>query len=147
MGKAAFLNNNQVKSNIWGLQKMMKSKGLDAFYVPSSDIFLNEYVPLEDCHRYYFTNFTGSTAEVVVPVSGKVLLFVDGRYFEQADLEVDQNLVEVVKVELNFGLRNMLLNKLVERKLKNIGVEGDRIDLALLSLLKTVSKFKKKLYK
>lgn len=145
MAKPAFLSKDQVKSNVSKLQAFMKKEGLDAFYFSSSDIFLNEYVPLEDCHRYYFTNFTGSTAEVLVLKNGKVQLFVDGRYFEQADLEVDPNIVEVVKVELNFGIRNSMLLKLETLKINKLGVEGDRLDLALLSQFKNaceVSLFK-----
>lgn len=139
MAKASFLDKNQIKSNISNLQKMMEKHKLDAFYVASSDIFLNEYVPLEDCHRYYVTGFTGSTAEVLVVKNGKVKLFVDGRYYEQADLEVDPKFVEVVKVELNAGIRNMLLKTVADLKLKKIGAEGERLDLSMLGELNKLS--------
>lgn len=139
MAKASFLDKNQIKSNISSLQKMMEKHKLDAFYVASSDIFLNEYVPLEDCHRYYVTGFTGSTAEVLVVKGGKVKLFVDGRYFEQADLEVDPKLVDVVKVELNAGIKNVLLKTITELKLKKVGAEGERLDLSMLAELNKLS--------
>lgn len=140
MSKKAFLSQDQVKSNILNLKKYMKESHLDGIYFSSNDIFLNEYAPLEDCHRYYVTNFTGSTAEVIVPREGKVLLFVDGRYFEQADLEVDLSLVEVVKVDQSVGLRNSLLKTIEEKKLKLLGVEGDRIDLNLLKSFEMVTR-------
>lgn len=139
MAKASFLEKNQIKSNISNLHKMMEKHKLDAFYVASSDIFLNEYVPLEDCHRYYVTGFTGSTAEVLVVKNGKVKLFVDGRYFEQADLEVDPKLVEVVKVELNAGIKNVLLKTIADLKIKKIGAEGERLDLSMLGELNKLS--------
>ena len=98
MAKSGFISNDQIKKNINALKSFMKSKKLDSFYLSSSDIFLNEYVPLADCHRYYVTGFTGSTAELIVPVEGRAILFVDGRYYEQADIEVDPSIVHVCKV-------------------------------------------------
>lgn len=35
-------------------------------------------------------------AEVLVPATGKVRLYVDGRYHEQADLEVNHDEIEVI---------------------------------------------------
>jgi Xaa-Pro aminopeptidase len=98
-------------------------------------------VPLEDCHRYYLTGFTGSTAEVLLPVDGKVILFVDGRYYEQADLEVDSNLVEVVKVPLSKTLKQAMLETIKNKNFKTLGAEGDRLDLALASEFKNIINF------
>jgi Xaa-Pro aminopeptidase len=140
MAKVTFLSADEIKTNIKNLQNFLGKSKVDAIYLSSGDIFLNEYVPLEDCHRYYVTNFTGSTAEVLVPKSGKVCLFVDGRYFEQADLEVDPNLVEVVKVDMNTGLRQALINKISLLKVKVLALEGDRTDLNLASLFESKTK-------
>jgi Xaa-Pro aminopeptidase len=119
-----------VAANIQLIKTWLKDQKLSAFYFSSSDIFLNEYVPLEDCHRYYVTNFTGSTAEVIIPQEGKVILFVDGRYYEQADLEVDTSLVEVVKVPQTTTLKASMLEMITTRGYKILGTEGDRLDLA-----------------
>lgn len=116
----------KIKENIEALQSHMKKEGMDYFYVSSFDAYLNEYVPMSDCHRFYFTNFTGSVGEVLVPQTGKVRLYVDGRYHEQADLECDLSLVEVVKVGQNRGLLQSLKSDLLEKKVKNIGLEMDR---------------------
>ncbi|MDO9182111.1 MAG: M24 family metallopeptidase [Bacteriovorax sp.] len=124
------------------LKSFMKAQKLDSFYVSTNDIFLNEYVPLSDCHRYYVTNFTGSTAEVIVPLNGKVILFVDGRYFEQADIEVDLNLVEVYKCPYGMGLQTAMEEIIHERGLKNLGVEGDRIDLSLFREFSNITNVK-----
>ena len=82
----------------------MESRGLTHFYIASTDPYLNEYVPEELCHRCYFTHFSGSTGEVLANLSGKIKLFVDGRYHEQADQEVNHQQVEVVKVLAKGGL-------------------------------------------
>ena len=131
-----------ISENIQNLVRFMKSQKLDSFYISSFDIFLNEYVPLEDCHRYYVTNFTGSTAEVLVPVNGKVILFVDGRYFEQADIEVDPSLVEVFKCPYGMGLQTAMKQIIDERGFKHLGVEGDRIDLSLFKEFSLKTKVK-----
>lgn len=133
MAKSGFLYKESLLANVKALKSFMKSKKLDCFYLSSSDIFLNEYVPLEECHRYYFSGFTGSTSELIVPVEGKVVLFVDGRYYEQADIECDPEMVEVYKVPYGMSLRQAMREVIATKKLKAMGVEGDRIDLSLYS--------------
>ena len=131
MGKERFLTTKDIELNIANLKKFMKTNRLDSFSISSNDIFLNEYAPLEECHRYYVTHFTGSTAEVIVPINGRVILFVDGRYYEQADLEVDPSIVEVYKCPYNTSLQSAMKTVIKERGFKHMGVEGDRIDLSL----------------
>lgn len=126
-----FMEKNSTASNIQLIRSWLNDQKLSTFYFSSSDIFLNEYVPLEDCHRYYVTNFTGSTAEVLFPVIGRVILFVDGRYYEQADMEVDPKLVEVIKVPQTSTLKAAMLDTIKNRNIKNLGAEGDRLDLSL----------------
>ncbi|MBC7427071.1 MAG: M24 family metallopeptidase [Bacteriovorax sp.] len=131
MAKSGFLSKDALKANINSLKSFMKKEKLDSFYLSSSDIFLNEYVPLEECHRYYLSGFTGSTSELIVPFDGKVILFVDGRYYEQADIECDENLVHVFKVPYGVSLRQAMREVIAAKKLKTMGVEGDRTDLSL----------------
>ncbi|MGZ3788626.1 MAG: M24 family metallopeptidase [Bacteriovorax sp.] len=142
MAKDRFLSNQDVLENIQKLKNFMKSNKLDSFYVSTNDIFLNEYVPLPDSHRYYVTNFSGSTSEVIVPLTGRVILFVDGRYFEQADLEVDPSSVEVFKCPYGMTLKAAMKQVIVERGLKHLGVEGDRIDLSLFKEFEKIIKTK-----
>jgi Xaa-Pro aminopeptidase len=140
MTKERFLTNLEIEVNIGKLKAFMKAHKLDSFYVSTNDIFLNEYVPLADSHRYYFTNFTGSTAEVIVPLEGRVILFVDGRYYEQADMEADPKQVEVFKVPYGMSMREAMKQVMTGRKLKSIGFEGDRIDLSLCKYFETLAK-------
>lgn len=119
----------EVGEKIKSLQKFIDTKSLDGLYISSFDIFLSEYVPLGDNHRYYVSGFSGSVAEVLIPKTGRALLFVDGRYHEQADKEVDQNIVEVVKVPYGVDLAKALIQKGKEIGIKNLGLEGDRAPL------------------
>jgi Xaa-Pro aminopeptidase len=142
MSKKTLLSTSNITENIQKWQKFMQTEQLDGFYISSNDIYLNEYVPLSDCHRYYVTGFTGSTAEVLLPQTGKVRLYVDGRYHEQADLEVDPNLVEVVKVKSDIGIGAQLLLDIKSMNLKRVGYEGDRTSLSYLKSLEAVTSSK-----
>ena len=102
------ITGQDIKDTVHQVQQLMNAHGLTHFYISSSDPYLNEYVPLKLCPRYHFTNFSGSTGEILLTPSGKVQLFVDGRYHEQADKEVDKALVDVIKVK-NKGLKESVL--------------------------------------
>lgn len=143
MGKEKFIDQTTTRLNIKKLQTFLNKEKLEAFYLSSSDIFLNEYVPLEDCHRYYVTNFTGSTAEVLVPVKGKVQLFVDGRYYEQADLECDLEVIEVQKVPYGVSIQEAMMTWIKDQKVKKMGLEADRTDLFLAKKFEAITQVKK----
>lgn len=131
------ITKDQIHANIKAVQELLVQKGLDACYVSSFDPFLNEYVPLEDCHRYYITGFTGSMAEVLVPAKGKVMLFVDGRYHEQADLEVDLDQVEVVKCRKQNTTE--VIDRIKQADYKKVGYEAARTALGFFQRLKVVA--------
>ncbi len=135
MKKAFDLSNQTIASNIQKLKKIMVDRGLDGMYVSSFDPFLNEYVPLQDNHRYYITGFTGSMAEVLAPANGRVRLYVDGRYHEQADLEVDAAEVEVVKVGGDSSTTAELAADVKRLGLRKLGYEADRTTLGYLNRL------------
>ena len=135
MKKTFTLSNQTIKTNIQKLKKLMTERALDGMYISSFDPFLNEYVPLQDNHRYYITGFTGSMAEVLVPLNGKVRLYVDGRYHEQADLEVDGNEVEVVKVGGDSSTTGELASDVKKLGIRKLGYEADRTTLGYLKRL------------
>lgn len=135
MKKEFEITQESIKNNINNLKKLIKSKGLDGIYISSFDQFLNEYVPLADNHRYYITGFTGSMAEVLVPANGKVRLYVDGRYHEQADLEVNHEEVEVMKVGGDVSTTASLVQDVKKLGIKNLGYEADRTALGFLKKL------------
>ena len=135
MKKSFTLSNQTIKTNIKKLKKIMEERNLDAMYISSFDPFLNEYVPLEDNHRFYFTSFTGSMAEVLVPLNGKVRLYVDGRYHEQADLEVDHEEVEVIKCGGDGSTTGDLVKDVSRLNINRLGYEADRTSLGYLKRL------------
>ena len=73
------------------------------------------YHILKENSRYFLTKFSGSTGDALISQKD-IFLFVDGRYYEQADLEVDKNLVTVVKMKLGESLPLLLTKKIKSDK-------------------------------
>lgn len=140
MASSFKLDQKEIKKNIEALQAFMQKENLDAFVVTSFDPYLNEYVPMENCHRFFVTNFSGSTAEVMVPKTGKVKLYVDGRYHEQADLEVDSSIVEVIKPTI--GIQDAMFHDIKNNEYKLVGIEADRIPLNYVNRIKELCNYK-----
>jgi Xaa-Pro aminopeptidase len=109
------------------IQKILQSRGLDGLIVTSFDRYLNEYVPLSDCHRHDVTGFTGSVAESLVPAKGATLIFVDGRYHEQADKECPSDLVEVIKCSYGVSNFQALKETIQKNGYQRLAIEGDRM--------------------
>ena len=61
---------------------------LSAYIVPSSDEHLSEYTPNRDRRREWLSNFSGSAGTAVVTHT-EARLWTDGRYFLQAEKELD----------------------------------------------------------
>lgn len=105
-------------------QNHMISKNTEVFYLSSFDHFLSEYVPADDSLRRHLTGFTGSVAEVLIPAEGKIKLYVDGRYHEQADGECNLEMIEVVKVPYGESLFDSLMSDL--DSFKSLGYFAER---------------------
>jgi len=84
-------------------REYMKSQKVDFMLVNSTNEFLVEYNDLRENSRYFLTGFSGSTGDALLS-QDKLYLFVDGRYHIQADLEVNTNIVTVVKLQTGQSL-------------------------------------------
>lgn len=84
-------------SRILLLQKFMFERAIDAYIIPSSDPHLSEYLPAYWQVREWFTGFTGSVGLLIVTLNASVL-FVDSRYWKQAEYELNGTGVELVKI-------------------------------------------------
>lgn len=89
------------------LKEFLSKNDIDGIIINSTNEFLVEYNMLETNSRYHLTGFTGSTGDVLF-TNDKIYLFVDTRYHEQADNEVDHNYIEVVKMPLSQSFLNAL---------------------------------------
>ncbi|MBD2187017.1 M24 family metallopeptidase [Pseudanabaena mucicola] len=81
------------------LRSQLAKYKLDAYFVPSADEHLNEYLPEAKQRRQWISGFTGSAGDFLISTD-KAWVFVDSRYYEQADMQIDANLQKVCKVGL-----------------------------------------------
>ena len=82
------------------LRSFLSKNDIDGLVINSTNEFLVEYNILEQNSRYHLTGFTGSTGDVLF-TNDKIYLFVDTRYHEQADNQVNHEFVEVIKMPLS----------------------------------------------
>ncbi len=68
------------------IRQEMKRLNIDGLLVPHDDEYLNEYTPPQFERLLWATGFSGSAGALLV-TSDSAVLFIDGRYTEQARLE------------------------------------------------------------
>ena len=89
----------EIKARLAALRTWMKSKGLSAFIIPSSDPHQSEYVaPHWQC-REWISGFTGSAGTVVV-TEKSAGLWTDSRYFLQAEEQLRGTGIKLFKLML-----------------------------------------------
>ncbi|KAI9791968.1 MAG: hypothetical protein M1816_003237 [Peltula sp. TS41687] len=72
------------------LRGLMKDKNVDIYVVPSEDSHQSEYIAPCDARREFISGFSGSAGCAVVTLE-KAALATDGRYFNQAEKQLDSN--------------------------------------------------------
>ena len=120
------------------LRALMQQKGVGAYYVPTADFHLSEYVNPYFKSRQYLTGFTGSAGTLVVTMD-EAARWVDGRYFIQAEEQLSGTPVKLMKMGEE-GVPSVLeyLSKLPEGTV--IGLDGRTVSAAMaLRMEKTLS--------
>ncbi|MDC3091468.1 aminopeptidase P family protein [Rickettsiales bacterium] len=82
--KFRFLNDKLLKMNI------------DGYILPSTDEYLNEYVPENHLRLKWLTGFSGSNGLCFV-LKNRLIFFTDGRYLLQAEEELVEN-IEIIDI-------------------------------------------------
>ncbi|TFK83165.1 Creatinase/aminopeptidase [Polyporus arcularius HHB13444] len=79
-------------SRLRALRELMAKPeyNVQAFVVPTEDQHFSEYIAQCDERRAFISGFTGSAGTAVV-TEQEAFLFTDGRYFLQAEKQLDQN--------------------------------------------------------
>lgn len=121
------------------VRQFLKDNKIDYLLVNSTNEFLVEYPELSENARYQLTNFSGSTGDAVISQKD-IFLFVDGRYHEQADREVDKTIVKVVKMEIGASFAAALAAKLAPNK--TFGIVSKKVSQGRLEILQTELKKK-----
>ncbi|KAI8274074.1 putative Xaa-Pro aminopeptidase P [Colletotrichum sp. SAR11_57] len=72
------------------LRELMKERNIDVYVIPSEDSHSSEYIAGCDARREFISGFSGSAGCAVVTLD-RAALATDGRYFNQASKQLDQN--------------------------------------------------------
>lgn len=144
----------QLQSLYNGLDALMSENQLDAVLITSRDCQLSEYTPLVNNTRYQLTAFTGSVGDAIYLSealaekldTAQCLLFVDGRYHLQADLETLPALVNVQKLAYGEGMWPSIMAWLEanQDEINKVGFDGYRFssgDIAKLADLAQSAEF------
>ncbi|WP_143315709.1 aminopeptidase P family protein [Clostridium sp. HBUAS56017] len=84
-------------NNLQSLREEMKKNNYDYYIIPSADSHQSEYVPEYYKGRAYISGFTGSAGTLLVGKE-KAFLWTDGRYFIQAEKELQGSGIELMKI-------------------------------------------------
>lgn len=85
-----------ISQQMIALRNEMKKEDVQAFIIPTSDFHDTETVADYFAARKYFSGFTGS-AGVLVVLEEKAALWTDGRYFIQAENELKDSGIDLMK--------------------------------------------------
>jgi len=109
-----------MRATIVDLRKVMQREGIDAWISPSSDAHQSEYPTEYDKCRRFLSGFTGSAGTLLV-LKEEAYLWTDGRYFLQAESELKDSGITLMKMG-EPGVPT--LDELLEKKLKSGEVLG-----------------------
>lgn len=86
-----------MNSRIEKLRLRMKEVGVSVCLIPTSDCHDSEYLPAHFRTREFFSGFTGSAGTLVVSLD-EASLFTDGRYFIQAEKELEGSGIKLMRM-------------------------------------------------
>ena len=75
----------------------MAQRGIDIYVVPTSDFHDSEYVGEHFKARKFITGFTGSAGTAVITMT-EAGLWTDGRYFVQAERQLEGSTVTLYRM-------------------------------------------------
>ncbi|KJZ78894.1 Putative Xaa-Pro aminopeptidase P [Hirsutella minnesotensis 3608] len=84
------MNVVDTSSRLAQLRSLMEDRDVHVYIVPSEDSHNSEYIADCDARREFISGFTGSAGCAVITL-GSAALATDGRYFNQASKQLDNN--------------------------------------------------------
>lgn len=117
------MENKVIQERLNSLRDAMQNAGVDFYLIPTADYHNSEYVSDFFKVREYFCGFTGSNGTLVVWRDG-VGLWTDGRYFIQAEKELEGTGVELFRM-MNEGVPT--IEEFLKEKMQNgqtLGFDG-----------------------
>ncbi|MDC8773955.1 aminopeptidase P family protein [Roseateles albus] len=126
---------SEISLRIEQLRDAMKTSGVHACLVPSSDPHLSEYLPERWQGRQWLSGFTGSVGTLVVTLE-RAAVFADSRYWTQAASELAHTGIALEKVPT--GASTHYIDWIAEQLQpgQSLAVDGQILGLALAQLLR-----------
>jgi len=124
------MENQIIQDRLKRLRKVMAEKKIDYYLIPTADFHNSEYVNEYFNVREYFSGFTGSNGTLVVWMDGAGL-WTDGRYFIQAEKELEGSGITLYKMAME-GVPS--IEVFLEEKTKGgeiLGFDGRVVSVAL----------------
>ncbi len=87
---------SEIVKRLAALREKMSQYGADCIYIPTADCHESEYPAEHYKTRRFITGFTGSAGTALV-TKDKAFLWTDGRYFIQAERELEGSTVELCR--------------------------------------------------
>ena len=88
---------NVIEMRLEALRASMRKAGITAYYIPTDDFHLSEYVGDHFKCRAYLSGFTGSAGVLIVTLE-EAGLWVDGRYFIQGEEQLKGTSITLYKM-------------------------------------------------
>lgn len=85
-----------IKERLAKLRELMKREGYTAYVIPTNDFHLSEYTGDYFKERKFMSGFTGSAGTLVV-TEDKAGLWTDGRYYIQAERQLEGSTITLFK--------------------------------------------------
>lgn len=86
-----------IQERLKALRERLQLEGIDYYLIPTADFHNSEYVNAYFTVREHYCGFTGSNGTLVVWQEGAAL-WTDGRYFIQAEHELEGTTVELMRM-------------------------------------------------
>ena len=86
-----------IQERLQNLRAKMQENGVQAYIIPTSDFHETEYVSDYFACRKYMSGFTGSAGTLVV-LADQAGLWTDGRYFIQAQSQLQDTGIALMKM-------------------------------------------------
>lgn len=127
---------NTIK-NLDKLRRLMAGSDFDAYIIPSTDPHIGEYVPKYWEARTWLSGFTGSAGTLVV-TKDFAGLWTDSRYFLQAEAELKDSGIELVKLIVPHTPEHVdwLLKKLPKGSV--VALDGAVVSIDSVNYIKSV---------
>ncbi len=92
------MENTVIKERLEALRGRLRQEGIDYYLIPTADFHNSEYVNAHFTVREHYCGFTGSNGTLAVWQDGAAL-WTDGRYFIQAEHELEGTGVELMRMQ------------------------------------------------